>query len=307
VISSWNFHPGSRYRCLVGSSAAVTSEPISVTTGAVDDAFGAWTYLHCRPAYLEGLVDHIWLFDGVMTSLRERTFPNGLLEIIVHLGERYSVVEEHGVWRCPAACVTGVQLGHLIVEAPVCRTKVLGLRLTPAGAYALFARPMQEVTSLTVDLGDVAGAAAEELAAKCSAAPTGELCVRAALEWIDGRLAESTRVDSAVGWMLAQIRGRAGAVSIARLRDHVGWSKTHLTTKFVEQVGVSPKQYARVMRFNHALRLIHVGRASLTDVAIEAGYYDQPHLNAEFKQLNGFTPTAFQHAHRFPNSVSVAE
>jgi methylphosphotriester-DNA--protein-cysteine methyltransferase len=45
-----------------------------------------------------------------------------------------------------------------------------------------------------------------------------------------------------------------------------------LTAKFVEQVGVSPKQYARVMRFNHALRQIHTGRASLADVAIEAGY-----------------------------------
>jgi AraC-like DNA-binding protein len=284
-----------------------TPEPIVVTTGAVDDAFGAWTYLHCRPAYLAGLVDHIWLFDGVMTSLRERTFPNGLLEIIVHLGERYSVVEERGVWVCPATCVTGVQLGHLIVEAPVRRTRVLGLRLTPAGAYALFARPMHEVASLTVDLDDVTGAAAAELAEKCDAAPTGELCVRAALAWIDARLAEATRMDAAIGWMLGQIRRRAGAVSIAQLRDQVGWSKTRLTTKFVEQVGVSPKQYARVMRFNHALRLIHGGRASFADVAVEAGYYDQPHLNAEFKQLSGFTPTELQHAHRFPNSVSVAE
>lgn len=288
-------------------TAAVIPEPIAVTTGAVDDAFGAWTYLHCRPSHLSGLVDHIWLFDGVMTSLRERTFPNGLLEIIVHLGERYSVVEKHGVRVCPTTCVTGVQLEHLIVEAPVARTRVLGLRLTPAGAYAMLARPMHEVASLTADLGDVAGSAAEELAEKCSAAPTGKLCVHAALEWIDGRLAHATRVDAAVGWMLGEIRRRAGAVSIAQLRDHVGWSKTRLTTKFVEQVGVSPKQYARVMRFSHALRLIHGGRASLAGVAIAAGYYDQPHLNAEFKELSGFTPTEFQHAHRFPNSVSVAE
>ena len=131
--------------------------------------------------------------------------------------------------------------------------------------------------------------------------------MRAALAWIDARLADAIRVDSAIGWMLEQIRNRAGAVSIAQLRDHVGWSKTRLTTKFVEQVGVSPKQYARVMRFSHALRRLHGGRASLVDVAIEAGYYDQPHLNAEFRQLSGFTPTEFLHAHRFPNSVSVAE
>ena len=89
-----------------------------MTSGVVDDAFGAWTYLHCRPAHLAGLVEHIWLFDGSMTCLRERTFPNGLLEIIVHLGERYSVVEDRGTWVCPTTCVTGLQLGHLVVEAP---------------------------------------------------------------------------------------------------------------------------------------------------------------------------------------------
>ena len=287
--------------------ATVASEPIAVTSGAVDDAFGAWTYLHCRPAYLAGLVDHIWLFDGVMTSLRERTFPNGLLEIIVHLGERYSVVEDRCVWVCPTTCLTGLQLGHLIVEAPVQRTKVLGLRLTPAGAYALFARPMHEVASLTVDLEDVVGPAARELAGKCDAAPTAESCVRAALAWIDNRIAKATRVEPAVGWMLSQIRRRAGAVSIAQLRNQVGWSKTRLARRFVDQVGVSPKQYARVMRFNQALRLVHAERSSLAEVAIEAGYYDQPHLNAEFKALSGFTPTEFQHAHRYPNSVSVAE
>jgi AraC-like DNA-binding protein len=277
-----------------------------MTSGVVDDAFGAWTYLLCRPAYLAGLVDHIWLFDGSMTYLRERTFPNGNLEIIVHLGARYSVVEDRGTWVCPTTCVTGLQLGHLVVEAPACRTKVLGVRLTPAGAYALLARPMHELANLTVDLEDAAGAAARQLEERCHAVRSGDDSVRAALRWIDGRLARATRLDPAVGWMLTQIRQREGAVSIGRLRDQTGWSKTRLTSTFVEQVGVSPKQYARVMRFSRALKLIHAETASIADVATAAGYYDQPHLNADFKELSGFTPTEFLHAHRYPNSVSVA-
>ena len=102
--------------------------------------------------------------------------------------------------------------------------------------------------------------------------------------------------------------GARGAVSITRLREQSGWSKTRLATTFSEQVGVSPKQYARVMRFitRHAADSRGVA-ASLADVAVEAGYYDQPHMNAEFKELSGFTPSEFLHAHRFPNSVSVAE
>jgi methylphosphotriester-DNA--protein-cysteine methyltransferase len=277
-----------------------------MTSGVVNDDFGAWTYLHCRPAYLAGLVEHIWLFDGAMTCLRERTFPNGNLEIIVHLGERYSVVEDRGTWVCPTTCVTGVQLGHLVVEAPACRTKVLGVRLTPAGAYALLARPMYELAGLTVDLEDVAGAAARQLAEECHAAGSSDGGVRAALRWIDARLARATRLDPAVSWMLTQIRQREGAVTIGRLREQTGWSKTRLTSTFVEQVGVSPKQYARVMRFSRALKLIHDETTSIADVATASGYYDQPHLNADFKELSGFTPTEFRHAHRYANSVSVA-
>ena len=291
----------------MANAAAASAAPVSLSSGVVDDAFGAWTYLRCRPDYLTGLVDHIWLFDGSMTCLRERTFPNGLLEIIVHLGERYSVVEDRGNWMCPTTCVTGLQLRHLVVEAPARRTRVLGVRLTPAGAYALFARPMYELAGLTVDLADLAGSAASALAAECHAAATGQGCLKAALRWIDGRLARATRLDPAVAWMLGEIRQRKGAVSIGRLREQTGWSKTRLASTFVEQIGVNPKQYARVMRFSRALEMIHAEHTSLVDVAAEAGYYDQPHLNAEFKELSGFTPSEFQHAHRYPNSVSVAE
>jgi AraC-like DNA-binding protein len=242
-----------------------------------------------------------------MTCLRERTFPNGLLEIIVQLGGCYRVVEEQGTWLCPQACMTGLQLEHLVVEAPAARTRVLGIRLTPAGAFAVLARPMHELAGLTVDLGDVTGSAASELVDRCNEATTLDECAHAALRWIERRLQAGSRVAPAVGWMVDQIRGRAGSVSVGQLRERTGWSKTRLSAAFVAQVGVMPKQYARVMRFNRALRLVHAGDVTLTDIAALAGYYDQPHFNAEFRQLSGFTPTEFQLAHRYPNSVSVAE
>jgi len=291
----------------VGKLRGATLEPIPVTSGVVNDAFGAWTYVHCRPEHLAGLVEHIWLFDGSMTCRRERAFPNGLLEIIVHFGERYRVVEDRGAWVCPTSSVGGLQVRPLVVEAPAERTKVLGIRLTPAGAYALFARPMHELAGLTIDLEDVAGSAAAELAQECAEARSGERCVRNAVEWLDARLARGSKPDPAIGWILEQIRLRDGVVSIGRLRERTGWSKTRLASTFHEQVGVSPKQYARVMRFRRLIKLIHAETASFADIAHEAGYYDQPHMNAEFKELSGLTPTAFQNAHRYAGSVSVAE
>jgi AraC-like DNA-binding protein len=280
---------------------------LPITTGTVNCPMGHWVHSQCRPAHLVGLVEVMWLFDGSMSFLRERTFPNGLLEIIVHLSERYRVVQEGGAWLCPLTCLTGLQLEHLVVEAPSHYAKVLGIRLTPAGAYALFARPMHEVTRLTVDLEDLAGPAARELAERCCAASTVEGCFERAVKWIDARLTRNVRVDPAVLWTVAEIRRRAGAVSIAALRERMGWSRTRLSETFHQQVGVSPKQYARVIRFRHVLDQINAGDLALVDAAHRAGYYDQPHMNGEFKELSGFTPSEFLASLRYPNSVSVAE
>jgi AraC-like DNA-binding protein len=281
-----------------------------MTTHTVDGPLGRWTHTSVRPAHLAGLVQDIWLFDGWLTTLRERTFPSGLLEIFVHLGDRYRLVEEQGRpqdWTCPVSCVTGLQLGHLVVEAPPGRTKVLGIKLTPAGAYAVFARPMHEVARLTVDLGDLAGAAASELAEACHSAMPSDTWIATVVRWIDARIARGARVDPAVAWIIGEIRRQRGAVSIAALRHQIGFSKARLASTFLEQVGVSPKQFARITRFRHVLTRLHAGATSLSALALDCGYYDQPHMNAEFKQLSGFTPREFLNAVRYPRNVSVAE
>jgi AraC-like DNA-binding protein len=290
-----------------GSGRAIAVESLNVSSGTVEGPLGSWAHHEARPRHLAGLVEFIWLFDGWMTCLRERTFPNGLLEVIVHLGDRYRVVEERGSWVCPPTCVTGLQLGHLIVEAPSHRTRVLGVRLTPAGAYALFARPMHELSCLTVDLEDLTGAAASELADRCHAGQTVEDCLEAAAAWVQARFDRARRIDPGIAWMVSEIQRHRGAVSIGALRGLTGYSKSRLASTFQQQVGVTPKQYARVIRFSHALKKIHAGVESLTEIALDTGYYDQPHLNAEFKALSGFTPSEFLSSLRYPNSVSVAE
>ena len=281
-----------------------------VITRTVDGPLGRWRHASCQPRHLAGLVEDIWLFDGELANRRERTFPNGLLEIFVHLGERYRLVEDGGAacdWVCPPSCVTGLQLGHLVVEAPQRRVAVLGIRLTPAGAYAIFARSMRDITRLTVDVGDLVGAAARELSEECGTAASDDGCMRAAIAWIDARLARGVRLDPAVEWMSGEIRRRRGAVSIAALRERTGWSKSRLASTFLHQVGVAPKQLARIARFNHLLRRLHTESTHLSELAIDCGYYDQPHMNAEFKELSGLTPVEFANAVRYPLSVHVAE
>ena len=81
-----------------------------------------------------------------------------------------------------------------------------------------------------------------------------------------------------------------GREPIAEIARDLGWSRRHLTEQFTRAVGVSPKTYARIVRFDRARALIAAG-GSLGDVALDAGYYDQAHLNRDFREFAGAAPT----------------
>lgn len=278
---------------------------MSFATHDFDGPLGCFRLIEHRPAGLGGIVGPLWYFEGQTRFRRERAMPNGILEIIVHLGARYRLVEGVGPELCPTACIGGMYTRPIVIEAPDHPTRMLGIRLYPAGAYALLERPVSEISGLTVDLQDLLGLGSAELVERCCSAMTGEECLLRAVRWISERAGLSRRADSAVLWAAAAIESSGGTASIAALREHIGWSKTRFVSAFREQIGAPPKLYARILRFRHALTLLDGG--PLADVALEAGYYDQPHLCAEFRELSGFSPREYLAARRYDGSPNLAE
>jgi len=281
---------------------------MGITSFSVESPLGRWTMTGWSPPHLAGVVESIWHFDGTVSYLRERTFPSGLLQLIVHLGGRYRVVENGRAELCAELCVGGLQTGPLLVESPGSHCRVMGVQIHPIGAYRLFGTPLGELAGqANLDLQDVVGPAARELQERCLGAGSAEEQVRCAAGWIVERLAHSPAPDPAIAWTAAEIKRRQGAVSISALRERTGLTKTRLATMFRDQVGVTPKLFARIHRFRRALKLIDQGDGPLADIALAAGYYDQPHMNAELRELSGLAPGEFLAAVRYPNSVSVAE
>jgi AraC-like DNA-binding protein len=250
---------------------------------------GAWTYGECRPASLAGLVDLMWYFDGPTASRRKRVFPNGRLELMVNLGEPYAV---DGVPVLVDGGLCGLQRGPVVIDQPA-RQRILGLRLRPAGAYALLPAPQWEVAGRFLGLEDAFGAAGRELAERCHEARGMEALFAVALRWVTERLGRAAGPDRAVGWCARQIEQSGGLASISHLRQRLGFSAPRLLAAFREQVGLTPKLYARTVRFSRLLRLLQEGRSSLADAALSAGYYDQAHMTVEFRELGGITPRGF--------------
>jgi AraC-like DNA-binding protein len=278
-----------------------------IATTHVASPLGCWTQSRWSPRSLAGLVESFWYFEGATTFPRERVFPNGMFELIVHFGDPYRVVEGAWTGTCATACFGGMEAGSWVVEAPASAPPVLGVRLHPAGAYRLLGTPLSRLSGMTIDLQDLAGKASAELIERCHGAVSGEERIRRAAAWVTERVARSSPLEPAVAWVASEIERREGAVAIGELRERAGLSKTRLATLFRAQIGAPPKQYARILRFRRVLSLLQAGEAPLADLALDAGYYDQPHMNAEFRELSGFSPREFLAARRYPESVSVAE
>ncbi len=125
-------------------------------------------------------------------------------------------------------------------------------------------------------------------------------------EAIAARLNRAPRPPSELAWAWGRMRSSAGRIAVSALADELGWSHRRLIARFREGIGLAPKTLGRVLRFERVSHVLqHVEGPRLAEVALECGYYDQAHLNRDFRQFAGTTPGEYL-ARRLPAGGGVA-
>jgi len=250
---------------------------------------------------------------------RHRGLPSPALTFILTLDDPL-VVAAHSDPRQPPEQYTTL-LGGLHT-APVLithdgRQSGIQLALTPLGARALLGMPAGQLANLDVDASAVLGRFAGELRERIGEQETwaGRFSVLDTLlsERV-GAAGRAARARPEVGYAWRRLRAASGAVRVSALAAETGWSERYLNARFRAEIGLSPKEAARVFRFTAARGLmaeavVSSSRAglSLADLAAECGYYDQAHLARDFRALAGCPPTQWL-AEEFRNiQASVAE
>jgi transcriptional regulator GlxA family with amidase domain len=149
--------------------------------------------------------------------------------------------------------------------------------------------PGSQTTDRLLPLDDVWGAQGRQFGERIADAKSAGQCIA---------LLETQLVDesepSIVQKMSAYIVGRSGQVRVDDLAFDAAMSARQLRRLFLEQLGLSPKHFCRVIRFRHSLpKLRATERGDWTQVALECGYYDQAHFINEFREFSGYTPGEF--------------
>jgi AraC-like DNA-binding protein len=166
----------------------------------------------------------------------------------------------------------------------------IAIELTPHGFRRLFGRPARDLWNTSVELADVVGPLGAELRERVAVA-TSWTERFAACDAVLSRLVvdHEPAVELQRCWDLLVTSG--GQVPIDALATDVGWSRQHLRRRFVDEFGLPPKLAARVIRFERACRTLRRGGATIADVAAACGYYDQSHLDRDFREFTGASPS----------------
>lgn len=228
----------------------------------------------------------------------ERVLPSGRAQLIVNLTEdqtRGYVPDGDGlrVVKTSGTVLAGVQSRYSIIDT-LEQQCVLGVTFHPGGTVPFFRVPAHELCDADLPLEFVWGRRAGELREQLLEAAGPE----AKLEAMERALREQWRpqgLHAAVDFAITSLTDRPYASNIGELTGQVGLSPKRFIERFKSAVGLSPKQYCRILRFQGALALAEQGRrVEWTRIALDCGYFDQAHFIHDFRSFAGITPTGYQ-------------
>jgi AraC-like DNA-binding protein len=285
-----------------------------VTAGRLTDAAAAEHISESASALpAAGLRRYIAGYSGYrqagVAPAEHRGLPSPYLTVIFTLDEPLTVAE-HPDPRQPADEYRTLIGGLHTVPALIThdgRQSGIQLSLSPLGARAILGLPAGELAGIDLEGSEVLGSLAWEIQERVQAATTWRerfaILDALLLERIRGDLGGAARTaaretDPEVSYAWHRLLASGGSIPISELAMLTGWSDRHLRARFAAEFGLTPKAAARVVRFDLARRQLQRRAASgrrldLAELAARFGYYDQAHLDAEFRVIAGSAPTAW--------------
>ncbi|HLU41854.1 MAG TPA: AraC family transcriptional regulator [Microthrixaceae bacterium] len=226
-----------------------------------------------------------------------RGLPAPRPTFIVSIGDPIDVVQQVDPSQAPDRyrCVVGGLQDAPALIAHHGDQEGVAIDLTPLGCRTLFGMPARAMWNLSLELSEIAQGAGDELWERLQLARTWPERF-AACDAVLGRLAARHEARATLAPELSRswhlLESTHGALEVGALASEVGWSRQHLRRRFADEFGLPPKLAARVIRFDRARRMLEAsGHVTIGEVAAICGYYDQPHMDREFAELAGCSPS----------------
>ncbi|NOS90889.1 MAG: AraC family transcriptional regulator [Cyclobacteriaceae bacterium] len=224
---------------------------------------------------------------------RQRIVPDGCMEMIFHCGDLYKQFLPNNEFIIQPRCFVFGQITAPLEIEPTGVSNITAVRFHPTGHAAFVSMASADMENRAVPLFELFGASAVQLEETILAASSHTHRIQLIESFLLERLhlLSANEIAKESVELLFQMKGQ---ISVVELAERLGISKRNLERRFSQEIGLSPKQLAKTIRLQALLKILNQSQSkSLTELALECGYYDQAHFIKDFKEFTGLSPKQF--------------
>lgn len=248
---------------------------------------------------LQPFIDTFWVFEndfGVPTEDSRIIAPNGKAKFIYSYLNGLSTIDngiqtnysEHdiffiGIWDKPVTLTSKART-----------TGTIGIELTPNGLHRFTRLSAFEIVNKIYSFTDIYGLAGSDLLERLANTINIEGKIAELQQFLINIINLTNRNNTLIDYSVQLIKNSSGIVSIKELEEKMGYSKRYLDMLFKEHIGISPKTYAGIVRFQSFYKLwANNENSNFYGHNLYELYYDQAHFIKEFKKFTGHSPKQY--------------
>lgn len=239
---------------------------------------------------LQHLIECYWIIESdEPTPHLEKIIPDGFTELIFHYGDAYRS-KISGAWRRQGSNLLAGQISNYFYLENTGTSGIIAVKFKPAALTQLFGLDMSQYTD---QIADVVSTEKQLLELRDKIIPFEN--EHRSKEILDNYFIEISRdiTESPVTAAIDLVFKTNGMASVKELAGAAGVGERQLERLFKRYVGLSPKYYARIIRFNYIFQFIQSKNTPWAEIVYQSGYYDQSHFIRNFKAFTGEDPTSY--------------
>jgi AraC-like DNA-binding protein len=242
---------------------------------------------------LENFIECYWIIEsGEVTPVKQKIIPDGFPEIIFHYGDPYRI-NINKKWEVQKKALVAGQIKKYFFLENTGTSGVFGIKCKPAGLTHLFGLQMDQLTDKVLPLTSVKAIALQLLGKNIDLTTGHGSMVSAAEKYLKEIVPGIKKYNTVIDNALALIFKNNGAMNVTAICKELFISERHLQRLFKQYVGLSPKLYSRIIRFNYIFQLLNEGKISWLEITYHSGYFDQSHFIRDFKAFTGVDPSKY--------------
>ena len=261
------------------------------------------------PALSKYLAAMVYNKDYYPEHKMDKYLPDGTMNIVFELTGTPKYIFDNSsqkrVQKCEEVWFSGVLKDYITISAD--HEEMMVVVFKPGAGFPFIQQPMDLYVNKVVPAHEVFGTAILSLLAELKEPSPPIEKFQTIEKWLLQRLQPDDFYTNIIGYAINEIENASAQLSISSLAERTGYSQKQLIELFKKYVGITPKQFHRIVRFNEILKAIEKEKQiSWSSIAVDCGYFDQAHFIKDFQSFSGLNPGKYlDDIGDYPNYVPV--